>query len=114
MLKRYPITKKNDEVGYTPIQCYVLTDSHGDRDGPHPCIDYDTLDKVMKGKENVNLQIAMWVDSCVQDPLLLMPDEVKEITKDYPEWVFKAYINKLNRDYIKKHGWCPNFIRKFL
>lgn len=114
MLKRFPVKEQPDPNGYSPIQCYVLMDSHGDRSGPYPCTDPDTLDRVLRGKENSNLQIKMWVDTCLENPLLLMPDEVKEYTKDSPEWFFKSYINQLNREYFKKHGWVPTFIRKHL
>lgn len=109
MLKRFPVTKKNDEVGYTPIQCYVLTDSHGDRDGPHPCIDYDTLDRVMRGKENINLQIKMWVEGVIEGTSF--PTEIKEWTKDYPEWVFKSFLNQLHKEVTKKIGFVPTFMR---
>ncbi len=114
MLKRTPIKQEGDPNGYTPIQCYVLMDSHGERSGPYPCTDYDALDRVQKGKGNLNLQIQMWLETTLEEPLCLMPDELKEITKDYPDWVFKSYINRLSKEYLKKHGWTPTFIRKHL
>jgi hypothetical protein len=114
MLSRRKVTTPGDPQGYTPIQCYVLMDSHGERSGPYPCTDYDTLDRVLKGKENVNLQIKMWIDTTIENSLVLMPDEVREITKECPEWVFNSYINRLSKQYFQKHGWTPTFIRKHL
>lgn len=112
MLSRRRITKCGDKHGYSPQQCYVLIDSHGERSGPYPCIDYDVLDRVLKGKENLNLQIKMWVDTTVEDPIALLPSEVKKMTFDYPEWVYKSYINKLQKRYIDKIGWVPTFINR--
>jgi len=109
MLKRFPVTKQGDPEGYDPIQCYVLIDSHGERSGPHPCNDPDTLDKVLRGKENVNLQIKMWVESVMDSTL--WPEEVKEYTKDYPEWVFKSFLNQLHREIVKKIGFVPTFMK---
>lgn len=109
MTKRFPVNKKNDEIGYTPIQCYVLMDSHGDRSGPYPCVDYDTLDKIMRGKENVNLQIKMWVEGCLEGTSFVF--EIKEYTKEYPEWVLKSFINQLHREIIKKIGFVPTFMK---
>lgn len=109
MTKRFPVNQKNDRIGYTPIQCYVLMDSHGDREGPYPCVDYDTLDKIMRGKENVNLQIKMWVDSVMEGTSFV--SEIKELTVDYPEWVFTSFVNQLHREIKKKIGFVPTFMK---
>jgi hypothetical protein len=91
MLSRSPVKTVNDPNGYTPIECYILLDSVGK--GPFPCTDYDTLDRVMKGKENVNLQIKMWIEGILDRTLFVC--EVQEYTKDYPEWVFRSFENQL-------------------
>jgi hypothetical protein len=95
MLSRSPVNRKGDSDGYTPIQCYVLMDSHGERSGPHKCTDYDTLDRVMRGKGNVNLQIKMWIDGVREGTLTKF--EVQEWTKEYPEWVYKSFLNQYYR-----------------
>lgn len=112
MLSYTPTKQEGNPDGYTPIQCYVLMDSHGDRSGPYPCKDYDTLDRVIRGKENVNLQIKMWVEGVLEGTTFI--EEIKDCTKEYPEWVFKSFINQLSRENFKKHGWIPTFIRKHI
>lgn len=96
MLSRTKITKVGDPTGYTPIECYVLLDSHGEIDRTSlPCTDYDTLDRVLRGKGNVNLQIKMWIDGVMEGTFFKF--EIKEWTKDYPEWVYKSFENQLKR-----------------
>lgn len=112
MISYFPTKQEGDPNGYTPIQCYVLIDSHGERSGPFPCTDYQTLEKVLKGKGNVNLQIQMWVETTMDSPLVLSPDEVKSF--GHPDWVFDSYIRRLSKEWSNKHGWLPSFIRKYL
>ncbi len=109
MIHRTQSKEVDDPDGYTPIQCFVLIDSHGERNGPYPCTDHNTLNRVLNGKKGVNLQIAMWVEGVMDGTTF--PKEVKDWTKDYPEWVFESFIRKLCKVYFQKHGWIPTFIR---
>lgn len=112
MISRLPSKQINDPNGYSPIQCYVLVDSHGERSGPHPCTNYDTLNRVLNGKKGVNLQITMWIEGVMDGTTFV--EEIKEWTKEYPKWVFESFIRQLSKVYFQKHGWIPTFIRKHL
>ena len=52
----------------------------------------------------------MWMESTFDFPMLLMPDEVKEITKEFPPWVYESYIRQLSRRYINSIGFVPKFV----
>ena len=108
MLSRKRVERPPDLDGYSPIQAFVLLDSHGELDKEFRCTDYDTLDKVLKGKENVNLQIAMWIEGCFDTTISVK--EVREWTKNYPEWVFKSFRNRLDRMAQSKIGFVPKFM----
>jgi hypothetical protein len=83
-------------------------DSHGERSGPYPCQDYDILDKVQRGKGNVNLQIETWVDGVIDSTT--HPEEVLEWIKDYPEWVTTSFIRQLHKKAVKVIGFVPTFM----
>jgi hypothetical protein len=40
-----------------------------------------------------------------------MPFEVKEITKDYPPWVYKAYVRGLTKRFNETIGFVPSFVK---
>lgn len=110
MLSRVKIKSKHPSLP-SPEEIFVFMDTHGiPKDRTYLCSDNDILDKILKGKENVNLQIQMWVETTLEMPIVLMPDEVKTITKDYPPWVFKSYINRLSKEFLKKRGYIPQFV----
>lgn len=93
MLSRRKIARRGHSFGYKPVECFKLIDSGGYKNCSYLCTDYDELDRSLRGKENVNLQISMWVDGYKDKTLF--KHEVEEWTKDYPEWVFKSFINRI-------------------
>lgn len=101
----------NDPEGYSPLECFVYFDSNGKE---LPCNDLQKFKEIQNGKENVNLQIKMWVETTFDMPIVLMPSEVKEITKEYRSWVFESYVNQLKRLYMNKQGFIPTFLREFI
>lgn len=107
-----PSKQKDDPNGYSPIQCFVLIDSHGERNGPYPCTDTETLEIALNGKKGVNLQIAMWIEGVIEGTIFV--EEVREWTREYPDWVFKGFINQLRKKHIEKLGWIPMFVERYL
>jgi hypothetical protein len=103
----WPNNENNDPNGYNPMECFVHFDSHGKN---LPCNDILKLKQIQHGKEMVNLQIKMWVESTLEFPFMLMPDEVKEFTEDYPSWVYESYIRQLKKLFIIKQGFVPSFL----
>jgi len=104
----WPVNEVSDPNGYTPSQCFVYSDSYGDR-SPLPCTDIIKLRKLQHGKKMVNMQIKMWVETTLEIPLSLMPSEVKEITKEYPSWVYESYIRQLKKKFEETRGYVPSF-----
>src|SRR5574343_1962131 len=88
MTPMWPCKETSDPNGYTPLECFVYYDSHGKE---LPCNDIKKLREIQHGKEMVNLQIQMWVDTTYEIPIILMPDEVRGYCKDLPRWVFDSY-----------------------
>ena len=111
MTPMWPVKEISDPNGYTPLECFAHRDTYGRE---LPCNDVTKLREIQHGKEMLNLQIKMWVETAMDSPILLMPEEVKEYCKDYPPWVFKSYINQLKKCYVLKHGYLPHFISSFL
>lgn len=109
MTPMWPSDEKNIDDGYTPLECFVYFDSRGET---LPCKDIRKFKSILHGKEMVNLQIKMWVDSFVDGFLLVSPEEIKEICRDYPEWVYKSYCNQLKKTYLKNIGFVPSFIKE--
>jgi hypothetical protein len=109
MTPMWPHREPNDPDGLTPLECFVLLDSQGKGS---PCNDTLKLRQVQHGKQMVNLQIKMWVETTMEDPLQLMPFEVREWTREYPDWVFKSYIKRLERLMLEKNGYVPAFVTK--
>ena len=105
MVKRFPIKQESDVNGYSPIECFVKFDSTGKIP---PCNDLDTLDKIFKGKENVNLQITLWSSGVVEGCSTL--NEIKECCQEYPEWVYTSVVNQVERHFRKTIGFIPKFI----
>lgn len=94
MLSRTRIKRVGHSFGYSPIECFLLIDSGGYKNCSYLCTDYDTLDKVLRGKQNINLQIAMWVEGYIDGTTSRF--EIQEWTKDYPPWVYKSFLNKIS------------------
>jgi len=111
MTPMWPCKEINDPNGYSPLECFVCVDSTGKE---LPCNDILKLRQIQHGKKMVNLQIQMWVETTVENPLTLMPQEIKEITKDYPEWIFNSYIRRVSRLIREKEGFVPTYVKKFL
>ncbi len=105
----WPVRETSDPNGYSPYECFIHSDSYGFAD-PLPCNDIVKLRLLQHGKKMVNLQIQMWVDWTYELPITLMPSEVKEITKDYPPWVYQGYIRQLSKRYINSIGFVPKFV----
>jgi len=108
MTPMWPCKEKSDPNGYSPYECFIHSDSYGFAD-PLPCNDILKLRLLQHGKKMLNLQIKMWVDTTVELPPILPPAEVKEITKDYPTWVFESYLRQLKKRYIQSMGFVPSF-----
>mgnify|MGYP006928751783 FL=1 len=108
MTLMWPCKETSDPNGYTPLECYVYYDSHGKE---LPCNDILKLRQVQHGKEMVNLQIQMWVDTTFEIPITLMPDEVREYCKDRPAWMFDSYLRQLKKRFIQRDGFAPSFVR---
>ena len=105
----WPTNDVDDPLGYSPLECFVFSDSNGNK--PQlPCTNVRKLREIQHGKKMVNLQIQMWMESTFDFPMLLMPDEVKEITKEFPPWVYESYIRQLSRRYINSIGFVPKFV----
>lgn len=115
MTPMWPVKETSDPNGYTPLECFAYRDTYGKE---LPCNDVVKLREIQHGKEMVNLQIKMWVDTTFELPIVLMPSELKEELKNsprnYPPWVFESYIKQLKKLYISKHGYLPSFISSFL
>lgn len=108
MTVMWPNKEISDPNGYSPLECFVYHDTFGKS---LPCNDILKLRLIEHGKAMVNLQIQMWVDTTFEIPLTLMPSEMKEITKDYPKWVFESYIRQLTKKFRERDGFVPSFVR---
>lgn len=104
----WPNKTENSVEGYSPIECFVYFDTHGEE---LPCDDVEKYNLILHGKEMINLQIKMWVDTTYEIPITLMPNEVREYTKDYPSWVYESYIRQLSKLYKTKIGFVPSFVK---
>ena len=107
MTLMWPNHEKSDPNGYSPYECFVYHDTYGSL---LPCNDILSLRKLQHGKQMVNLQIKMWVETTYEIPIVLMPSEVKEITKDYPSWVYQSYVRQLSKLYKESIGFVPKFV----
>jgi len=108
MTPMWPCKETSDPNGYTPLECFVYYDSHGKE---LPCNDIQKLRQIQHGKEMINLQIQMWVDTTFEIPITLMPSEVKEITKNFPQWVLDSYLRQLRKRFVQRDGFSPSFVR---
>jgi hypothetical protein len=111
MTPMWPVKEISDPNGYTPIECHVYQETYGKI---IPCNDIVKLRQVQHGKKMVNLQIKMWVDTTIELPITLLPTEVKEICRDYPNWVFQSYMQQLKKRHTLLHGFVPKYITLFL
>lgn len=102
--------QNDDTNGANPLECFVLLDTFGPKEF-YSCNDNKTLAKVLKGKENVNLQISLWLEGLKEGSLFMQ--EVEEYTKDYPEWVLKSVINRYKKYLRDLHGFIPLFLLDF-
>ncbi len=114
MLKRYPVKEQGDLEGYTPIQCYVLMDSHGECSGPYPCTDPDMLDKVLRGKENANCckryRFAQHPPSTAQ-LLRCCNESTSCLSNESSGETLNLVVNLLHQLSRLTHGAIPRFVR---
>lgn len=92
MTKSWPCKNVSDPNGYTPLECFVHFDSHGQW---LPCTDAEELHLILHGKEMVNLQIKMWVDGILEGSFYLFEIEEHCQTENYPDWVVTSVIRQI-------------------
>ena len=73
-----------------------------------PTYEWDLVKRVQEGKMSINLQMKMWSEDI---GILLMPNELYEYCKGYPEWVFKGTIEQAKRRIMKEIGFIPTFMK---
>ncbi len=71
----------------------------------------EKLDKVLRSKASVNLQIRMWSEAMC-DPLVLSVEELRTYCKEFPGWVFKATVNQARKLILKQIGFIPSFLHE--
>jgi hypothetical protein len=87
---------ENDIDGYSALECWYSIDTHGKF---IPCRENDVLQKVLRTKQSINLQIEMWADDIANVKFgcfLLSQEELYYDygLKDWPEWVFRAVMRQ--------------------
>lgn len=73
-----------------------------------PTREWDLVKRVQEGKESINLQMKLWAEDV---GFLLMPDELREYCKDYPEWVFQGTMRQAQKRIVKEWGFVPTFMK---
>lgn len=63
------------------------------------CSDIDTITKLLKWKSVINFIINQWVEWYSDG--VLFPVDIQEECKDYPDWVYKSFNNKISSEDIQ-------------
>lgn len=84
---------EQDENGLDPKTCFYLYDTFGKKVlGHFKSNDSRETQRLIWGKQLVNMTIKMWVDSMREGCLTWF--EVREYTQDMPDWVYKSIENQ--------------------
>ncbi len=104
-------TEKSDPAGYEPLECFYSLDTHGKS---LPCKDYESLAKVLRGKQSWNLQMRMWAEGLAD--MILFPRELAEYCQNKPDWIFEGALRQGQKLFLKKYEHLPSFLNppKFL
>ena len=89
------------------LEAFVFFDSTGKK---APCKDIAALRRAFVGKASVNLQIKMWAEDLFNCPILLVA-ELREYTKDMPEWVFRATIMQAQKLSLEQLGFVGKHLK---
>lgn len=106
----WPHKEESVPDGYSPIECFVYKDTCGKE---LPCNDIKELRLIQHGKEMVNLQIKMWVDSLLETPVVFGIWEIEEYCKDYPPWVFKSVLQQLKKHILERDDFIPKYLENY-
>jgi hypothetical protein len=79
----------SDPNGYSALEAYYSIDTLGKKVS---CKEIEVLNKVMRTKKSINLQIKMWAEDIAKR--ILFKCELEEYCQNYPSWVFEAVINQ--------------------
>ena len=94
-----------DKDGLDSKTCFYLYDTYGKNVcNKIKCNNPQEVERIIWGKQLMNLTIKMWVEDLNQG--LLFWDEVLNSCQYYPEWVLQSVKNQL----IKEIGWKPKFL----
>ena len=96
-----------DPRGKSALECWYSADTHGVK---LPCSQPEILEKVIRTKKSVNLQIKLWAED-IANGNLLTQSELWTWIPDYPEWVFKAVVEQAGKILKEKIGFIPRFAR---
>lgn len=72
-----------------------------------PTKEHSLVKRAYEGKMSVNLQMKLWAEDI---GILLMPGELYEYCKRYPEWIFKGTMEQAKRRIVKEIGFIPSFM----
>lgn len=98
----------SDPAGVTPLEAWYALDTHGK---VLPCNDTATLNKVIRSKASINLQVKLWAED-LADCALLSREEVITYTNNYPKWVRKAVFQQAGKILMKTVGFIPSFAKE--
>lgn len=93
--------------GFSAMECWFAKDTHGKT---LPCREPELLDKVLRGKASVNLQVKLWAED-VADGMLLRQAELVEYVHGWPEWVLRAVMAQAGKIATRIVGFAPRFAR---
>lgn len=93
--------------GVSAMECWFAKDAHGKT---LPCREPELLDKVLRGKASVNLQVKLWAED-VANGKLLPQAELVEYVHGWPEWVLRAVMAQAGKIATRIVGFSPRFAR---
>ena len=96
-----------DEKGASALEAWWSIDTHGKE---IPCREIELLEKVIRSKQSINLQIKLWAED-IADGLILRQSELIEYTHNWPNWVIRATMEQAKKLTKERLGFSPRFAR---